>query len=289
MWTLLLLAFVAVLALLLHADGWSNVLSPARNDLVFAGRHQAYGAYQLRRDHQRVMAIALLTTIAIVGLILGLPRLFAPSSLGVAAPRQTGIIVELDKFAAQATKPTAPQPQAQRRSAKAPRSQGQGFVPIAVDSSTAAPVDTSTTSSNGTGTTGSSTDSSSTAGPTGGDGGSGTHGGTGSTGPMGMMAVEEVPEYPGGMDALYRDLGRWVDYPEIDRTAGREGRVLVGFVVDEEGRVGEVRVISGVSRSLDAEAVRVVKRMPKWKPGRHGGKVVSVFYVLPINFKLGRN
>ena len=78
-------------------------------------------------------------------------------------------------------------------------------------------------------------------------------------------------------------------YPDIDRTAGREGRVLVGFVVDEEGRVGEVRVISGVSRTLDAEAVRVVKRMPRWKPGRHGGQTVSVFYVLPINFKLGRN
>ncbi len=289
MWLLLLLVLIAVPALLLHGNGWSNVLSSARNDLVFAGRNRAYGAYRLRCDHQRVMAIALLATIALVGLILGLPRLFAPPGPGVAAPRQTGIIVELEKFAAQATKPTAPPPQAQRNSAKAPRSQGQGFVPIAVDSTTAAPVDSSTTASNGTGTTAAPADSTAKAGPTGGDGSGGTDGGTGTTGPMGMMAVEEVPEYPGGMDALYRDLGRWVDYPEIDRSARREGRVLVGFVVDEEGRVGEVRVISGVSRSLDAEAVRVVKRMPRWKPGRHGGRAVSVFYVLPINFKLGRN
>lgn len=289
MWTLLALALLAILALLLHADGWNNVLSPARNELVFDGRHQAYGAYRLRRDHQRVMALAVAATVALVAALVLLPRLFAPHGAVAAPPRTTGIIVELEKFTSQPVKPTAPTVQPQRSTPAAPRSQGQGFVPIAVDSTTAAPVDSSTASSNGTGTTGSSTDSSSTAGPTGGDGGSGTDGGTGSTGPMGMMAVEEVPEYPGGMEALYRDLGRWVDYPEIDRTAGREGRVLVGFVVDKEGRVGEVRVISGVSRSLDAEAVRVVKRMPKWKPGRHGGKAVSVFYVLPINFKLGRN
>lgn len=83
--------------------------SPARNELVFAGRHQAYGADQLRRDHHRVMAIALLATVAIVWLLLGLPRLFATSSLGLDAPWQNGIIVELDKFAAQATKSSIPQ------------------------------------------------------------------------------------------------------------------------------------------------------------------------------------
>ncbi|MBV6403759.1 MAG: energy transducer TonB [Flavobacteriales bacterium] len=289
MWLLLLLAFIAVLPLLLHADGWSNVLSPARNDLVFAGRNQAYGAYRLRRDHPRVLAIAVAITLAVAALIASLPRLLIASREGGARVSGRAIEVELDRYIAAPAGPVAPPATAPRSAGPAARRQGQGFVPIAVDSSAAAPVDTSTTASNSTGTTGSSTDSSSTAGPTGSGGSGGTDGGTGTTGPMGMMAVEELPEYPGGMEALYRDLGRWVDYPEIDRTAGREGRVLVGFVVDEEGRVGEVRVIGGVSRSLDAEAVRVVKRMPKWKPGRHGGKAVSVFYVLPISFKLGRN
>ncbi len=288
MWTLLALALLAILALLLHADGWNNVLSPARNELVFAGRHQAYGAYRLRRDHQRVMALAVAVTGALVAALVLLPRLFAPHGAAAAPPRTTGIIVELEKFTAQVVKPAQTTAKTPRSTPAAPRSQGQGFVPVAVDSATHAPADTASTSTSGTIGSETATYSSATEAPTGGGGG-GTGTGSMPVGPMGMMAVEEVPVYPGGMEALYRDLGRWVMYPDIDRTAGREGRVLVGFVVDEEGGVGEVRVISGVSRTLDAEAVRVVKRMPRWKPGRHGGQAVSVFYVLPINFKLGRN
>ena len=287
MWTMLALALLTILALLLHADGWNNVLSPARNELVFAGRHQAYGAYRLRRDHQRVMALAVAVTGALVAALVLLPRLFAPHGAAAAPPRTTGIIVELEKFTAQGVKPAQTTVKTTRSTPAAPRSQGQGFVPVAVDSVAHAPADTASTPTSGTTGSGTPTDSSATGAPSGGGGCTGT--GSTPDGPMGMMAVEEVPLYPGGMEALYRDLGRWVEYPEIDRTAGREGRVLVGFVVDEEGRVGEVRVINGVSRTLDAEAVRVVKRMPRWKPGRHGGQAVAVFYVLPINFKLGRN
>ena len=95
-----------------------------------------------------------------------------------------------------------------------------------------------------------------------------------------------MPEYPGGQKALERDLQRLVHYPEIEVEAGREGRVLVGFVVTEDGTMADIVVARSVSPRLDAEAVRVVRNLKKWKPGKFKGRDVKVRYSLPIVFKL---
>ena len=99
-------------------------------------------------------------------------------------------------------------------------------------------------------------------------------------------AVEEKPEYPGGMGELGKLLSSNLKYPLKSFENGVQGEVLVQFVVDKEGNVEEVTVFKGVDPYLDAEALRVIKMMPKWKPGKHEGKEVNVKCTIPVGFRL---
>jgi len=98
--------------------------------------------------------------------------------------------------------------------------------------------------------------------------------------------VEQMPEFPGGPEALMQFLTENVCYPEAALKAGVQGRVLVTFIVDTEGRVNNAKVVKKVSDDLDAEAIRIVGSMPRWKPGKQNGKVVRVRYTMPISFRL---
>ena len=98
--------------------------------------------------------------------------------------------------------------------------------------------------------------------------------------------VEQMPEYPGGMQALFEYLGQNLKYPGDAKEQKVEGRVIAIFVVETDGSISNVEVVRPVFPSLDAEAVRVLSGMPKWKPGMQSGKVVRVKYTVPINFSL---
>lgn len=100
-----------------------------------------------------------------------------------------------------------------------------------------------------------------------------------------LASVEEQPEFPGGQDAMYAYLAAQTKYPD----EAVEGKVYVEFVVRKDGLVDLVVVRRGVSRLLDAEAVRVVRSMPRWEPGRMKGQPVAVRFTLPIVFVLGRD
>ena len=104
--------------------------------------------------------------------------------------------------------------------------------------------------------------------------------------PMSYEEVEVKPEYPGGMGELGKLLNSNLKYPLISFENGVQGEVLVQFVVDKEGNVEEVTVSKGVDPYLDAEALRVIKMMPKWKPGKHEGKEVNVKCTIPVGFRL---
>ena len=96
---------------------------------------------------------------------------------------------------------------------------------------------------------------------------------------------EVPPEFPGGMEAMMNFLSENVRYPAEAQAEGISGRVVVSFVVKKNGKIADVRVSRSVDPSLDAEALRVVNLMPKWKPGRSGGKKVNVMYNIPLTFK----
>ena len=98
--------------------------------------------------------------------------------------------------------------------------------------------------------------------------------------------VEDMPAFPGGMEAMIEYLSSNIKYPADAQKQKVDGRVLVNFVVEKDGSITEVKVIKPAFPSLDAEAVRVVKAMPKWKPGYQNGKAVRVQFTMPINFSL---
>lgn len=101
-----------------------------------------------------------------------------------------------------------------------------------------------------------------------------------------FMVVESMPEFPGGEPALYKYLAENIKYPQMAKESGIQGRVFVTFVVERDGSVTDVRVLRGIGGGCDEEAIRVVKAMPKWSPGKQRGKPVRVQYNLPVKFTL---
>lgn len=99
--------------------------------------------------------------------------------------------------------------------------------------------------------------------------------------------VENMPEFPnGGMAALMKYLTDNIRYPEAAKKAGIQGRVIVQFVVDKDGSIKNVSTMRGVNSDLDAEAIRVIQSMPKWKPGTQKGEPVKVKYTVPVMFRI---
>ena len=101
-----------------------------------------------------------------------------------------------------------------------------------------------------------------------------------------FQVVEKMPSFPGGDAALFKFLNENVKYPVIAQENGVQGRVICQFVVNRDGSIVDVEVVRSADASLDKEAIRVIKAMPKWSPGQQRGKPVRVKYTLPVNFKL---
>ena len=98
--------------------------------------------------------------------------------------------------------------------------------------------------------------------------------------------VEQMPSFPGGPSALMQYLNSNIKYPVVAEENGVQGRVVCTFVVEKDGSITDVRVVKSVDPSLDKEAVRVVKSMPKWIPGKQNGSAVRVKYTVPVTFRL---
>ena len=95
-----------------------------------------------------------------------------------------------------------------------------------------------------------------------------------------------MPEFPGGAVEMMKFLNENVKYPEAAMKAGTQGRVIAQFIVEADGSITNVKVLKNVSDEIDAEAVRVINAMPKWKPGMQSGKAVRVKYTIPVTFRL---
>lgn len=101
-----------------------------------------------------------------------------------------------------------------------------------------------------------------------------------------FTAVEQMPQFPGGEAELMKYVANHIKYPTMAAENNIQGRVVVKFVVKKDGSVGEVQVLRGKDPDLDKEAVRVVRTLPNFIPGKMNGQAVSVWFTLPINFKL---
>ena len=98
--------------------------------------------------------------------------------------------------------------------------------------------------------------------------------------------VEEMPQFPGGQAALLEYLAKNIKYPVVAEENGIQGKVIVTFVVERDGSITDVKVVKSVDPSLDKEASRVVKSMPRWQPGKQNGSAVRVKYTVPVQFRL---
>ncbi|MBP5526852.1 MAG: energy transducer TonB [Bacteroidales bacterium] len=101
-----------------------------------------------------------------------------------------------------------------------------------------------------------------------------------------FTVVENDPEFPGGMEALYKYLRENIKYPQLARDNNITGKVYVTFVVERDGSIANPRVLKDIGGGCGAEAIRVVKSMPKWTPGKQRGKSVRVQFNLPVSFNL---
>lgn len=101
-----------------------------------------------------------------------------------------------------------------------------------------------------------------------------------------FQIVEEMPQFPGGEAKLMEYVAKNIKYPQIARETGIQGRVFVGFVVEPDGSISNVKLLRGIGGGCDEEAMRVIKSLPKWKPGKQRGKAVRVSYQIPVFFKL---
>ena len=101
-----------------------------------------------------------------------------------------------------------------------------------------------------------------------------------------FMVVENMPEFPGGDLGLMKFIKKNIKYPKIAKDNNITGKVYVSFIVDKSGSATNVKIVRGVDENLDAEAIRVIKSLPKYKPGKQRGKAVRVMFTIPINFKL---
>ena len=101
-----------------------------------------------------------------------------------------------------------------------------------------------------------------------------------------FTVAEVMPKFPGGLKALYSYLGENIQYPQKAKEEGISGKVYIQFIVEKDGQPTGFKILRGAEESLDNEALRVLKIMPKWEPGKHAGKPVRVQYNLPIKFTL---
>jgi len=101
-----------------------------------------------------------------------------------------------------------------------------------------------------------------------------------------FRVVEEIPQFPGGASALMKFIADNVRYPLEAQKQKQQGRVVVQFIVEEDGKLTNAKVVSSVSPLLDAEALRVVSMMPQWTPGNQRGQAVACYFTIPVVFRL---
>ncbi len=98
--------------------------------------------------------------------------------------------------------------------------------------------------------------------------------------------VEQMPTYPGGDSAMNKFIEDNMQYPQMEKENDIMGKIIVKFIVTEDGTLEDVKTLRGTSPGMVAEAERLVRSMPKWNPGKQGGKAVNVWYVIPVKFIL---
>jgi len=259
---------------------WNDLTQDERNDLVFAGRNQSYGAYQLRKTYNKRMAMIVGGVFAFSLLLFLVKYIIDNKPEEVEIPIETmNVAVDLTPPPPQDEIPPPPPPP------PPPMVEMVKFVPPVIkdDAVEEEPQklqeDVKDTN---VGTKDQDGDKDIVAPP------------TENTGPGEAAApeiftiVEESAEFPGGQAEMIKFIQKNLQYPAMAREAGISGKCFLKFVVNETGNISNVEILKGVPGcpDCDKEAIRVVKAMPSWKPAKMTGKSVKCYFNLPISFKI---
>lgn len=257
---------------------WNDVTFDARNEIVFAGRNQNYGAFELRKNYN-IRVTYILGGVALFGILLFGAKKFSdrPEEEVV---EQTMEVVQIDLTPPPPVEETPPPPPPPP---PPPMVEMVKFTPPVIkdDAVEEEPQKLQEDVKETTVGTKDQEGEEIVAPP------------SDNTGPVEaapeiFTIVEEQAEFPGGTAAMYKYIQQNIQYPAMAREAGISGKCFLKFVVNETGEISNVEILKGVPgcSECDREAIRVVKAMPKWKAAKMTGKSVKCFFNLPINFKI---
>ncbi len=259
-------------------------------DVIFEGKNQKYGAYQLRRENEKTTLIAFFTGIGLLSgsvfLLSSFNAIPTPDAVPE-VPNDTLVVVDI-------TPPKDPIGPKGTESPKAPENPIKNFKPVAPTEvpkdpepkePTAPIVDPAPGLPDGTGTPGGTPGGVQGGTPGGSDGGSYIPE-TSPTTIEGTATLDEQPEFPGGMQRFYKEVADRFDREVIEGLEDETRKVLVSFVIERNGTMTDIQVIRNADPSIDQEAIRALKAIPiKWKAGIKNGKAVRTRYSLPILIK----
>jgi protein TonB len=259
-------------------------------DIIFDNRNKNYGGYELRKHYNQRATRATLGVLAAILLLIGAHALasqFQPVE-NIALKNERAI--DISSLDIETPKPkmqlehAPPKPPAPTQAFSAPKIvQNNEVVEAAPTQEDIKDKEIGTVTTDGD--------------PNGTEAAISLNTGTGGTGaaPTGLVEapaiasnkiediVQQMPEFIGNIGEY---LARNIQYPQMARESGVSGRVVIRFVVNEDGSVSGAQVIKGIGAGCEEEALRVINSMPKWRPGKQNGKAVKVYYTLPVNFKL---
>jgi protein TonB len=264
------------------ARRWQQVTSAQRNELVFEHRNKAYGAYVIRRDYDKRMIIILSSVILGIGLIYGTYMIIKaiPEEVVEEPP------VDMSQFSVAAPPVEEVEPPPVEEEIP-PMEQTIAFLPPIVTDDVVEnqiPPQDAMVDVNASTTTNDEENNSFAPPPV----DNGTPPPVETKPEEVYLDVEESAEFPGGRAAMMKYLAETIKYPEVAIENNIEGKCYLRFIVGTDGKITDVKVTRPVPDcpECDAEAKRVVKGMPRWKPGKIGGKGVRSYFDLPVNFKL---
>jgi periplasmic protein TonB len=247
---------------------------PEFDEIIFENRNKSYGAYNLRKKYKSTASISILGGISLITMIFVAMSLSGEDSVAVTPPTVVSIIMSNPVTEKVAQTPENKIPENKLNSFKnlAPKvtedtTEITDYVPTAQEtlngSKNGVPDDTIAVIENTDPVIPKETEI--------------------------RVFVEEMPEYPGGIPALLKFIGDNLHYPDEAINNKIEGKVFLRFVVNSDGSTDRIEVTRGIDPLLDNEAIRVIKILPKFKPGRQSGVPVPVWYSIPVNFKLENN
>jgi protein TonB len=266
-------------------NSWSNITSEFRNELVFADRNKEYGAYQLRKNYNRYYSIALAITIGILIVSFGVPKII--SAFQETMEEVENVDIQLTDLEPPPVDKNEPEPPPPPPPPPPPAQEMVKFIPpVVVDE----PIVEEVVTQEELKVT---------------EAGEKTQEGTGDDviiipeegtgnvieGPKEVspfISVEQMPEFKGGEGAMMKFIAENLEYPQAAKDASIEGRVHLKFTVTADGSIKDIVILNKDKLGYGCEeaAIAVIKKMPKWTPGRQNGQPVPVYFNIPIRFRL---